>query len=179
MTVYDPSLEPLNPEWKEIRLPFANLVRSFVSGEPEGDRIRVRYFKTGEQDTLMGKIWFGPGAEGPPGHVHGGAQAAALDEICGGAVWSQGYKVVALKLETEFLSFVPLNMEFVLRGSITKREGRKIFTEGSIEDLQGQVLAKGRVLFLQLNEEQIAKLSAHVGGLELPGDVLPPEGRSG
>ncbi len=175
MTTYPSSLEPLSHDWEETRLPFAHLVRSFVSGDPEGERIRVRYYKTGEADVLRGKIWFGPGAEGPPGHVHGGAQAAALDEICGGAVWVHGYKVVALNLETDFLNFVPLQKEFVLYGGITRREGRKIFTEGRIEDLNGQVLARGRVLFLELNEEQVAKFSALSGGLGLSAEVLPPK----
>jgi acyl-coenzyme A thioesterase PaaI-like protein len=175
MTKHKTTLEPLGEDWQEIRLPFANLVRSFVSGDPHGDRIRVRYFKTRDKDVLMGRIWFGPGAEGPPGHTHGGAQAAAIDEICGGAVWAHGYKVVALNLETDFGTFVPLNTELVLHGSITRREGRKIFTEGRIEDLNGRVLSKGRVLFLELNEEQIAKLSGFTGGLELPSEVLPPK----
>lgn len=174
MTEHKVTLAPLNDNWQEIRLPFANIVRSFVSGEPDGDRIRVRYYKTGEENVLMGRIWFGPGAEGPPGHTHGGAQAAAIDEICGGAVWAHGFRVVALNLETDFVTFVPLNTELVLHGSITKREGRKIYTEGRIEDLSGRVLARGRVLFIELNEEQLAKFSSFVGGLEIPAEILPP-----
>lgn len=175
MTKHMTTLGPLGEDWQEIRLPFASLVRSFVSGEPDGDRMRVRYYKTNDKNALKGRIWFGPGAEGPPGHTHGGAQAAALDEICGGAVWVQGFKVVALKLETDFVTFVPLNTELVLQGSISKREGRKIFTEGSIQDLSGRILARGRVLFIELNEEQLAKLSGFTGGLELPSEALPPK----
>ncbi len=174
MSKYKVTLAPLADDWQELRLPFADLVQSFVSGDPEGERIRVRYFKCKEPDVLKGRIWFGPGAEGPPGHTHGGAQAAALDEICGGAVWVHGYKVVAINLETDFITFVPLNTELVLHGCIARREGRKIFTEGRIEDLNGRVLARGRVLFIELNEEQLAKLSGFTGGLELPSEALPP-----
>jgi len=42
--------------------------RSFVSGDPEGDRLRVRYFRRARDGALVGRVWFGPGAEGPPGH---------------------------------------------------------------------------------------------------------------
>ena len=174
MTIHRVSLSPLADDWQEVRLPFANIVRSFVSGDPDGDRIRIRYYKTKDKDVLKGRIWFGPGSEGPPGHTHGGAQAAALDEICGGAVWTHGFKVVALNLETDFITFVPLNTELVLHGEISRREGRKIYTEGRIEDLSGRVLARGRVLFIELNEEQLAKLSGFSGGLELPSEALPP-----
>jgi len=44
----------------------------FVSGEPEGNRFRVRYYKDLEQH-LKARVWFGPETEGPPGHAHGGS----------------------------------------------------------------------------------------------------------
>ena len=40
-------------------------IRSFISGDPFGKRIRVRYFKRERDGALVGKVWFGPGAEGP------------------------------------------------------------------------------------------------------------------
>ncbi len=170
----DVKLEALHPTWKEVRLPFSDVVRSFVSGDPAGDRIRVRYFQTEIPQVLKGRVWFGPGAEGPPGHTHGGAQAAVLDEICGGAVWVSGFRVVAAKLETEFLNFVPLETELVLHGEIVKQEGRKIYSEGRLEDLSGRLLARGKVLFLELNAEQVKKLAKVIGDLELPTEALPP-----
>ncbi len=157
-----PQLEALDPAWQETDLPFAAAVRSFVSGDPTGDRIRVRYYRSAEADVLWGRVWFGPGAEGPPGHCHGGAQAAALDEICGGCVWVHGHQVVALKLETEFLDFVPLGTELVLKGWIVRRDQRKIFTEGTIADSEGKILARGRVLFIELKQKHIDKLGSHL-----------------
>lgn len=156
-------LSPLAEDWQEVELPFAKMVRSFVSGDPHGERIRVRYFRTPEPNILKGRIWFGPAAEGPPGHAHGGAQAAALDEICGGAVWVHGHQVVALNLVTDFVAFVPLRTELVLHAAITRQEGRKLYTEGRLEDVGGKVLAKGRVLFIELNSTQLGKLAASAG----------------
>lgn len=157
-----PQLIPLDPLWQEVQLPFAHAVRSFVSGDPNGDRIRVRYFKTEELDQIWGRVWFGPGAEGPPGCVHGGAQAAVLDEVCGGCVWIFGHQVVALKLETDFLSFVPLQTELTLKAWIVQRDKRKIFTEGTLSDQDGQILARARVLFIQLSSEHMQKLGSNL-----------------
>ncbi|MES2744969.1 MAG: PaaI family thioesterase [Bdellovibrionota bacterium] len=148
----------LKEGWQEVTLPYANWIRSFVSGDPTGDRIRMKFYRGDEPEVLWGRVWFGPGAEGPPGHAHGGAQAAVLDELLGGAVWVFGHRVVALNLQTDFVSFVPLKVEHVLRGEIVRREGRKIFTEGTIEDTKGKVLARGKILFLELTEEQAQRL---------------------
>lgn len=152
-------LEALHPDWQAIDLPFSHLVHSFVSGDPQGQRIRIRYFKGKEHDVLWGRVWFGPEAEGPPGHAHGGAQAAALDEMCGGAAWVFGHQVVAVQLQTEFIQFVPLRTELLMKAVITKKEGRKIYTEGRIEDGKGQVLARGEVLFLQLNPDSVNRFT--------------------
>ena len=65
--------------------------RSFVSGEPDGDRLRVCYYRRDRDGALVGKIWFGPGAEGPPGHAHGGSMAAVLDEAMGAGAWLAGH----------------------------------------------------------------------------------------
>jgi acyl-coenzyme A thioesterase PaaI-like protein len=152
-------LEALHPDWQAVELPFSHLVHSFVSGDPDGQRIRVRYFKGKERDVLWARIWFGPQAEGPPGHVHGGAQAAALDEMCGGVAWVFGHQVVAVQLQTEFLQFVPLGKELLMKAVISKIEGRKVFTEGRIEDGNGQVLARAEVLFLQLSADNMSRLN--------------------
>jgi acyl-coenzyme A thioesterase PaaI-like protein len=158
------TLSPLKESWRETELPYVNWIRSFVSGDPQGDRLRLKFYQGEEDGILWGRVWFGPGAEGPPGHAHGGAQAAVIDELLGGAVWVFGHRVVALNLQTDFVSFVPLLEEHVLRGAIVRKEGRKIFTEGTIENLEGKVLARGKILFLELTEGQIAKLAPGLKG---------------
>jgi len=157
------TLRPL-PEWgDEANLPFTR-VHSFVSGDPWSNKIRVRYFlhkdhKESAHKTLFGRVWFGPQAEGPPGHVHGGAQAAALDEVCGGCVWAAGEMVVAARLETEFLEMVPLEKELVLEGRIVKAEKRKVMTTGEIKTESGTVLARAEVLFVKVGRDKLVPRS--------------------
>ena len=154
---YKTDLFAISDDWREIQLPYANWIRSFVSGDPLGDRIRMKFYQGPEASVLWGRVWFGPGAEGPPGHAHGGAQAAVMDELLGGAVWVFGHSVVALNLQTDFLAFVPLKTELVLRGEIVKKEGRKVYTEGTIQDVDGKILARGKILFLELTQEQAGR----------------------
>jgi len=159
---YVTKLEPFHPDWQPVELPYTSFIRSFVSGDPHGDRLRVRFFKGKEDGVLWGRVWFGPAAEGPPGFAHGGAQAAILDELLGGAAWVYGNQVIALNLQTDFVSFVPLQTELLLKGAIVNREGRKIYTEGSIEDTDGKILARGKILFLQLSDEQVKNIMPNV-----------------
>lgn len=159
---YQTKLAPLHPDWTAVDLPYIGWVRSFVSGDPFGERIRVKFYKGKEDNVLWGRVWFGPAAEGPPGFTHGGAQAAVLDELLGGAAWIYGHQVIALNLQTDFVSFVPLQKELVLKGTILKQEGRKVYTEGSIEDENGKVMARGQILFLRLSEDQVSKLIPNI-----------------
>lgn len=46
-----------------------------------------------------------------------------------------------------------------MKGLISKKEGRKIYTEGRIEDGKGQILARAEALFLELNPENVNRFS--------------------
>jgi len=52
--------------------------RSFVSGDPDGNRLRAKYFIREKDSHIIGHVWFGPGSEGPPGFAHGGSISAVL-----------------------------------------------------------------------------------------------------
>ncbi len=152
--------EPLQPleGWILTKIPFQFAVHSFVSGPESRRHINVKYYKTKAPNTLYAKIIFGPLAEGPPGHAHGGAQAAALDEICGGALLVWDKTVLAAKLETSFHHLVPLNTELMMEARLVKEDGRKLFTEGAIKTLNGKTLASAKVLFIEASEKTIFTL---------------------
>ena len=54
---------------------------SFVTGDPEGDTLRVAYFQRKSERPLVGRAWFGTGSQGPPGHAHGGSMAAVVSNL--------------------------------------------------------------------------------------------------
>lgn len=103
----------------------------FVSGEPDGDRFRLRYYRDEEQH-LKARVWFGPETEGPPGHAHGGSMAAVLDEVLGLAAWTAGYPSVVGNLNISFRNLLPLKKVVTVETKIVSVEGRKIMVHGRI-----------------------------------------------
>jgi acyl-coenzyme A thioesterase PaaI-like protein len=103
----------------------------FVSGEPEGNRFRVRYYRD-EDLQLKARIWFGPETEGPPGHAHGGSVAAVLDEVLGLTAWAAGYPIVVGNLNVSFKNLLPLQKVVTIEGRVVSAQGRKVMVHGKI-----------------------------------------------
>jgi acyl-coenzyme A thioesterase PaaI-like protein len=158
------------PGWTPIEPPRLEGGRgSFVSGNPEGDRLRVRYFWRGGPRPLVGRAWFGPGAEGPPGHAHGGSMAAVLDEAMGAAAWTAGHRVVAVQLDTSFRRMLPLGTDALLEAWVEGVEGRKVKTAGRLMDDQGELFAEAQAIFVTLDPERFGPLLERVAS-SLAGD---------
>ena len=147
-------------QWSQVSLPFTKLATSFVSGVQDRNRIQIDYYHNqAAPEILHAKIVYGEYSAGPPGHAHGGAQAAVLDELCGGIVWLENHQALAVKLETEFLQIVPLHEILYGWSRVIHAEKRKVYTEAFIENSSGTVLAKATVLFVKLTPSQLAHLS--------------------
>jgi acyl-coenzyme A thioesterase PaaI-like protein len=133
-------------------------VRSFVSGEPEGERLRVRYFERIADGALVGKAWFGPKAEGPPGYAHGGALAALIDEITGGAAWLAGHPVVAARLVVNFRRRLPLGEVTRFSAWVSAVDGRKVTASAKVVSDEGDaVYAEGENLLVVLDPRELGE----------------------
>ena len=139
---------------------------SFVSGDPTGDTLRVAYFRD-SGGLLVGRVWFGPGALGPPGHAHGGSMAAVLDEAMGAAVWMHDRPAVAVNLNTDFRCMLPLGTDAYLEARIEKIDGRKVFTRGRLHDGGDTVFCEATGIFLHLepgrDREILGKVARALG----------------
>jgi acyl-coenzyme A thioesterase PaaI-like protein len=144
--------------------PFPGPPQSFVSGDPDGHRLRVAYFQRMSDGGLLARAWFGRGAEGPPGYAHGGSVAAVLDEAMGAAAWIAGHPSIAARIEVDFKTMVPLGIDADVEMSVEKVEGRKITTRARLLDADGRVLAQSAGLFLRLSDDQIREALRSPGG---------------
>lgn len=164
------------PGWVVVEPPRLEGGRgSFVSGDAAEGRLRVRYFRhekgfepeAGGDRRLVGRAWFGPGAQGPPDHSHGGSIAAVLDEAMGAAAWSSGYVVVAARLVTDFRRMIPLGTDAFLEAWVDRVEERKVWTAGRLLRADGEPFAEAEGLFLKLDPERyrplIEKAAASLG----------------
>ena len=137
-----------------VPFPGAGERRTFVSGEPDGGRLRVSYFRRGQDGPLVARVFFGPGSVGPPGYAHGGAVAAVLDEAMGAGVWLAGYAAVAARIIVDFRDMVPVGFEGLVETRIEATEGRKISIRAWLFDGE-HVLAESEGLFVVLSDNQI------------------------
>lgn len=135
-------------------------LRSFVSGDPGGQRLRVSYFRRDDDAALVGRAWFGPMAEGPPGHAHGGSMAALLDEVMGASCWLNGHRVLAAKIEITFKKSLALGGIATFMGRPLQVDGRRLTAEGTLWSPSDDVVATGTGLFIVVSAERLAAMMA-------------------
>ena len=144
---------PLTPFWESLG------TRSFVSSDG-GDRLRVRYYADGA--AVCARAWFGPGAEGPPGHVHGGALAALLDESMGMAVLATGRIVVAARIEVDFRSMVPLGEVVTVDLSVGAASGAKVPARAVLRRGE-RVACRATGLFVEIGADGMGRAAEAAG----------------
>ncbi len=170
-TLYEPDLSPKDG-WTEVQLVQSLLgCRSFVSDDPhgDGDRVKIKYYVRDTDQKIVGRVWFGPGAEGPPGHAHGGSMAAVLDESMGAAVWAAGYAVLTGELTVKYLRTLPLETTVTMETWFEDADGRKVVAGGHLIDDDGKPYCEGRCTFVELNHESFlgGRISDLAGFLQL------------
>ena len=144
----------------EKHLVHLQLGRSFLAGPHEDDQIiQLRWYVREADRAVVGKVWWGPGAQGPPGHAHGGSMAAVLDEALGSACWVSGHPVVAADLNVTFREMLPLRQVYTVEASVERADGRKIYAEGRILDAAGKVYTEATGLFIAMTAEQFEGLA--------------------
>ncbi|MEM8484378.1 MAG: PaaI family thioesterase [Bacteroidota bacterium] len=148
------------PAWMPIIPPsLLTQENSFISGDPTGNRLRLRYYYDEASTQVIARTWFGPGAEGPPRHAHGGSVAAVLDEAMGMAALYAGHTVVAANISINYLKMVPLETVASAIAQVTRVAGKKIYTEARLVGTNGTVLSRGEGLFITIPFNKIATLA--------------------
>jgi len=105
----------------------------------------------------MGKAWFGPGAEGPPGCAHGGSMAAVLDEAMGAAAWMNGNMVVVQTLSVEFRAPLRLRVAISIEAAIRRHEGRRLYIEGALIGPSRKIYAEAHGVFVRVNPRRLTQ----------------------
>ena len=94
--------------------------------------------------------------EGPPGHIHGGIVAALLDEAMSKLNRPLNVLAMTRHMEVDYLRPSPLYQPLILTARHVSREGRKLFHQAEIQRPDGTVLARGKGLFIALDEKVLA-----------------------
>lgn len=118
----------------------------FVCGAENPRSMGLTWFE--ENGEIFAGFTFNEGQQGPPGHLHGGASAAVLDEAMGAAVWTAGLRVVAVNLEINYKQPVPLGQKVRIRARVQERHERKVLTTSEILLPDGSVAVTGRGIYV-------------------------------
>ncbi len=118
----------------------------FVCGTSNPHAIGLTWYAHPD-GSIETEFTFNQAQQGPPGHVHGGASAAVLDESMGAAVWLAGLQVVAARLEVDYKRPLPLGRPVVIRARISERQARKTLTSAEIA-LDGETAVSARGIYV-------------------------------
>jgi acyl-coenzyme A thioesterase PaaI-like protein len=110
---------------------FTDYHRTFLSHAGGEEGMTVNYFIT-DKGNLYAKVHFGERSMGPPGHAHGGAMAAVLDEAMGVACWFKMLPVLTVSLNIRYIRMLPLGTEAHLETTVEQGEGKDVRVLGRL-----------------------------------------------
>ena len=122
---------------------------------------------TFEQDDAGQRIHgrFRLGAEycGGPGFIHGGIIAVLLDEAMGKVSRFRQVRAVTAELVIEYLKFVGVDEDLIVEAHEVERNGRVMQRTGEIRNTSGELLARGRGRFIEIDPARIGQRSVAKG----------------
>ncbi len=151
-----PPVEP-QAHWEPFHLPFRiGSGRGFAPDAKGRQAMRMAFFKDKRDSALVGKVWFGDGIEGPPGHVHGGVSSYVLDEAMGTSAWLHRYPAVAQKIEIEFLQMTPVGVDLDIEAKVVLVKQRNLTIEARIF-VNNTVYSRSLGHFVGLSREHVER----------------------
>ncbi len=165
-------MEPTRTRGAEFRIPesyepvdpFPDFLKgsSFIPHDSLDDRLWVRYCRDRSDGSLKALAWFGPGAEGAPGRIHGGSVSAILDEVLGAAVWILGIPVVTARLLVKYRRPLPVDTVCEIETFITKMDTRRVNVRGTLKTRGGGLIADAEAVFFQFPASEISEKLAKI-----------------
>ena len=119
----------------------------FVCGDENSHGIGITMF-VDDNGILTSEFTLNKTHQGPPGHAHGGASAAILDEVMGLVVWAAGYKVLAANININYHKMLPLEQPLIAEARITETGSRKIISVGEIRLADSTVAVSGSGVYV-------------------------------
>jgi uncharacterized protein (TIGR00369 family) len=126
----------------------------FGCGHANDRGLKLVFTRTGE-GTVESAFQAAPHWCGAPDVIHGGVQAALLDEVMGAAAHcafdgEPEVDVVTAELSLRYRRPCPAGAPLRLRGQLLRAEGRDVFVTGEIFDGSGEVLTRAEARWRRL-----------------------------
>lgn len=125
----------------------------FGCGQRNDRGLRMAFRKT--SSSSMEAVYVVPDHYcGPAGIVHGGIQAALLDEVLGMSIHAgeadRRFHIVTAEFNLRYRRPVPTNTPLVISGRVVRAADPDYFVEGEITDEAGEVLTRAEARWKRL-----------------------------
>jgi acyl-coenzyme A thioesterase PaaI-like protein len=121
----------------EPRLLPAHTSDCFGCGAQNASGLHLQVWRVGDQ--IYTDVAFDERQIGGPGLAHGGAIAAACDELLGFTVWLIGAPAVTRALSVDYLAPVPLHEKYRITAKVDGEKGRAIHVSAQGTSPAGKV----------------------------------------
>jgi len=145
------SWEPIDP------FEGSDSVGQFIPHAAADGRLLVKYFLDKSDGSFKTWAWFGQGAEGAPGRVHGGSVSAILDEALGASVWVRGKPVVTVTLKIRYRNPLPVGTVCDIETTIVRETAKRAVVTGILRPRSGgDVVAEAEAVFFLLPDSELS-----------------------
>jgi uncharacterized protein (TIGR00369 family) len=115
--------------------------------------MRLAFESDAETGRIRGRFRLGKDFQGGSGFIHGGIIATVLDEAMGKVNRFREARAVTAELDVEYLKPLRVDEEIVVEAFEVEKKGRNLFHTGEIRNAAGDLLARGRGRFVEVNPE--------------------------
>ena len=123
------------------------------TSNPQGMRLKFAYDE--QRDRFVCRFRLGKRYTGPPGHCHGGIIATILDEAMGKVNKLRHVVALTSRITVDYLKPVPLNQPLRVESCEVSVHGRRHINQAEILNERGEVLARGRGLFVAIDPHRM------------------------
>ncbi len=127
----------------------------FACGKNNPDGMRLRFTYDEERGCFVSRFRLDKRYTGPPGHCHGGIIATILDEAMGKVNKLRQVVAMTAEITVNYLKPVPLNKPLRVESREVKMKGRQHVNMAEILNQKGEVLARGRGLFIAIDPQKM------------------------
>ncbi|AUM20083.1 PaaI family thioesterase [Rhodococcus ruber] len=120
--------------------------------------LQLEVFRSG--DEVYTDVTFDERHIGAPGLAHGGAVAAACDDLFGFTLWIALTPAVTRSLTVDYLAPVPLHRAFRISAHVREIDGRKLHLEATATADDGTALFTAHAVFIAVSIEHFARHGA-------------------
>jgi uncharacterized protein (TIGR00369 family) len=122
--------------------------------------MKLAFEQDDAEQRIHGRFRLGVDYCGGPGFIHGGIIAVLLDEAMGKVSRFRQTHAVTAELVVEYLKLVGVDDDLIVEAREVGKNGRVSERTSEIRNIKGEVLARGRGRFVEIDPARIARRNA-------------------